>query len=104
MFYIFLILVAALGAAVYLMLFVSHVPGAKEERFGELEALPGNLYRWEEVSRDSQRVREERHLLEEGGVWRTTRLVKQVRFRDIRSGAVEDVLKDQVVKRRRIRP
>ena len=46
MFYIFLMVVAAIGVGVYLTFIFQNVPGVKEERLGRLEPLPAE----EEVS------------------------------------------------------
>lgn len=45
-FVIFMVGVAALGGLVYLVLILSHVPGATEERFGKLEPLPEKVGEW----------------------------------------------------------
>lgn len=96
-----MVIVAALGGLVYLVLIMSHVPGAKEERFGTLEPLPERLGEWTkgEAGTDGL-VREERHLFDE----KSQRLLLQVRFRDPASGKIERVEPERVIKRRRVRP
>lgn len=99
--YLFILGVGAVGALAYMMLFLSHVPGAKDERFGKLEALPADLQKWIQTPEPSGDglVREQRHLLEEG----SGRLILQVRFRDPKTQEIVRVLPEEFVKRRRIR-
>lgn len=100
-FVVFMFVIAGLGAAVYLALFMSHVPGAKEERFGELEPLPARLGEWipDEARASDGTLREQRHLFDES---RRT-LTLQVRYRGP-SGDIVRVEPEQTVKRKRIRP
>jgi len=101
-FVIFMAVVAALGGLLYLLLIMSHVPGAKEERFGMLEPLPERLGEWvksNEVGADGL-VREERHLFDET----SKKLLLQVRYRDAATGKIERVEPERIIKRRRIRP
>jgi hypothetical protein len=112
MFYAFLLLVAALGVGVYLLFIFKLVPGAAEERLGVLEPLPDDIGQWR-VDEDSElgkaararnRKREERLFFEEGtGLLAQGRLLRQVRYRNLTSNAIEEVEPDQPVKRRRIR-
>jgi hypothetical protein len=113
LFYVFLVLVAILGIGVYLLFIFKLVPGAAEERLGVLEPLPEDIGQWrvDESSELAQaalargRKREERLFFEEGvGVLGQGRLVRQVRYRNSMSNAIEEVEPDQLVKRRRIRP
>jgi hypothetical protein len=111
-FFIFLLIVAALGIAVYLVFIFKLVPGAAEERLGVLEPLPLDIGQWQ-VDEDSElgiaararnRKREQRLFFEEGkGLLAQGRLVRQVRYRNLSSNAIEEVEPDQPVKRRRIR-
>ena len=113
MFYVFLVIVAALGVGVYLLFIFRLVPGAAEERLGVLEPLPPHVGKWQ-VDEDSSlgkaalarhRKREERLFFEEGtGLMAQGRLVRQVRYRNLTSNAIEEVEPDEVVKRKRIRP
>ncbi len=100
-FVIFMLAVAALGTVAYLALFMSHVPGAKEERFGKLEPLPEHLGTW--VRSDTPDadglLREERIFLSESS---EDKLVVQVRYRNSESGRIERILPERIVKRRRI--
>ena len=87
MFYVFLVIVAILGVGVYLLFIFRLVPGAAEERLAR------------------HRKREERLFFEEGaGLMAQGRLVRQVRYRNLTSNAIEEVEPDEVVKRKRIRP
>jgi hypothetical protein len=111
-FFLFLLIVAALGIAVYLVFIFKLVPGAAEERLGVLEPLPDDIGQWhtDELSAlgksalERNRRREERLFFEEGkGLLAQGRLVRQVRYRNLISNAIEEVEPDQPVKRRRIR-
>ena len=112
MFFVFLLIVAALGIAVYLVFIFKLVPGAAEERLGVLEPLPDDLGKWHvdeasELGRaalERNRKREERLFFEEGkGLLAQGRLVRQVRYRNLSSNAIEEVEPDKPVKRKRIR-
>ncbi len=111
MFYGFLLLVAGLAVGVYLVFIFRLVPGAAEERLGVLEPLPEDIGEWHfdeasELGRAAlarQQKREERLFFEEGkGMFAQGRLLRQVRYRNLVSNAIEDVEPDQSVKRRRI--
>jgi hypothetical protein len=112
MFYLFLLIVAALGIAVYLVFIFKLVPGAAEERLGVLEPLPDDIGKWR-VDEDSalgkaalerNRKREERLYFEEGkGLFAQGRLVRQVRYRNLSNNAIEEIEPDEPVKRKRIR-
>ncbi|MEO7032310.1 MAG: hypothetical protein ABI548_00650 [Polyangiaceae bacterium] len=107
MFYVFLLIVAALGVAVYLVFIFKLVPGAAEERLGVLEPLPDDIGQWHADEESEQgkaalvreRKREERLFFEEG----RGRLVRQVRYRNLSDNAIAEVEPDQPVKRKRIR-
>jgi len=100
-FVVFMLGVAALGTLVYLALFMSHVPGAKEERFGDLEPLPDRVGEWSDLGEPGQDglVRQERYLVDERG----GTLLHQVRMRHVESGEVVSVEPERRVKRRRVR-
>ncbi len=106
MFYVFLLLVAALGALVYLAFFMSQVPGAKEERLGQLEPLPPHLGKWLKVDTnpDEKRIREERHLLGESNGFGGSKLLLQVRYRDPISKEIVEIMPEERIRRKRIRP
>ena len=112
MFYVFLVIVAILGVAVYLLFIFKLVPGAAEERLGVLEPLPVDIGQWQvdeaselgKAARERNRKREERLFFEEGkGLMAQGRLVRQVRYRNLLSNAIEEIEPDQPVKRKRIR-
>jgi len=111
-FVLFLLIVAALGIAVYLVFIFKLVPGAAEERLGVLEPLPDDIGQWRvdegsvlgKAALERNRKREERLFFEEGkGLMAQGRLVRQVRYRNLSSNAIEEVEPDQPVKRKRIR-
>ena len=112
MFYVFLGIVAVLGVAIYLVFIFKLVPGAAEERLGVLEPLPDDINQWHtddqselgKAALTRQRKREERLYFEEGkGLMAQGRLVRQVRYRNLTSNAIEEVEPDQPVKRKRIK-
>lgn len=112
MFYVFLVIVAALGVGVYLLFIFKLVPGAAEERLGVLEPLPDDVGKWraDEHSPEGKAAlerglkREERLFFEEGsGFLAQGRLVRQVRYRDAVSNAIAQVDADEPVKRKRVR-
>ncbi len=112
MFYVFLIIVAALGVGVYLLFIFKLVPGAMEERLGVLEPLPDDVGQWKpddhspeaRAALERGQKREERLFFEEGkGIFAQGRLLKQVRYRSAASNEIVEVLPDEPVKRRRIR-
>ena len=112
MFYVFLLIVAALGIGVYLVFIFKLVPGAAEERLGVLEPLPADIGQWH-VDAESEegkaalarnRKREQRLFFEEGkGLMAQGRLVRQVRYRNAETNSIEEVDPDEPVKRKRIR-
>ena len=103
----------ALGAlAVYLLVVFREVPGAVEERLGELEGLPTNLGEWQvDDSSEEARAAAERGQLRERRTWRQPgagwlgqdRLILQVRYKNRASGAVEHAEPDRPVPRRRVK-
>ena len=112
MFFLFLLVVAALGIGVYLVFIFNLVPGAAEERLGVLEPLPSDIGQWRadeesalgKAALERNRRREERLFFEEGkGLLAQGRLVRQVRYRNLSNNAIEEVEPDQPVKRKRIR-
>lgn len=112
MFFVFLLIVAALGIGVYLVFIFRLVPGAAEERLGVLEPLPDDIGQWRadedsalgKAALERNRRREERLFFEEGkGLLAQGRLVRQVRYRNLSNNSIEEVEPDQPVKRKRIR-
>jgi hypothetical protein len=104
-FVIFMLVVAAAGTAVYLLFFMSHVPGAAEERLGALEPLPADIGQWvrDEKPSEGGMVRERRILSGESMGMSADRLVVQVRYRHPETNKIEKVVPEEVVKRRRVR-
>jgi len=112
MFYLFLLVVGVLGIAIYVLFIFSQVPGAAEERLGVLEPLPSDLGRWLSDESSPEGVaaaargqrREVRTLYEDAsGLFSSGRFVRQVRYRNLATNAIETVEPDRVIKRRRIR-
>ncbi len=103
--YLFILGVGAVGAVAYLLLFMSHVPGAADERLGKWEPLPDRLGEW---VKDTERtaeglIRESRQLLPEGGR-AGAKIVLQVRYRDPHTQEIVRVEPEVTWKRKRIRP
>lgn len=107
MFYVFLLVAAALGTAIYLLFIFQSVPGAAEERLGTLEPLPEDLGKWRPDTNSEEALsatkeglsREVRHFFEED----KQRLLFQARYRDARTHEIVRTDPDRVVKRRRHR-
>lgn len=107
-FYLFLLAVAAIGFAIYLLFFLNNVPGAMEERLGVHEALPADVGQWSVDSESEQgRLaaaeglrREVRTFFEES----KGRLLRQVRYRNAETNAIVRVEPDEVMRRRRVKP
>lgn len=104
-FYLFLLLVGAAGAAAYVVFFMTHVPGAKEERLGEFEPLPEDLGRWVEEPgpRDEGLVRERRYLWNEATGFGGGQLVLQVRYRSPETREIVRVEAEQIIPRKRVK-
>jgi hypothetical protein len=110
-FYLFLLGVAAAGGLVYLFI-AGMYPGLKEERFGVLEPLPPDLGKWQldadsdagrKATADGRKL-EVRYLFEEGGLLSSGKLLRQSRLRDGATNDIVEVLADEPIKRRRVRP
>lgn len=105
-FYVFLILVAGLGALIYLGLFFTQVPGAKEERLGVLEPLPEPLGVWQvdpDKTTEGYQV-ERRYLFEESKGLGAGTLILQVRWRDAATREIVRVEPEVLIQRRRTKP
>jgi hypothetical protein len=108
-FYVFLVIVAGLGIAFYLLFLLNLVPGMKEERLGVLEPLPEDVGKWVvdesseagHAARAQGLVRETRHYHYEAGSG--GKLVLQGRLRDPATDEIVSVEQERVVKRRRVR-
>lgn len=107
MFYVFLLVIAALAIGVYILFIMPNVPGLVEERLGVPEPLPGDLGVWkaDEASPEgkaalaSGELREVRTLFEE----ERNRFIRQARYRNQLSGEIVRVEPDEMIKRRRVR-
>jgi hypothetical protein len=107
LFYVFLLICAAIGIGVYLIFILNLVPGAKEERLGVLEPLPTDVGKWKEddesdagkAARNEGLVREVRHYFYET----SARLVRQVRYRNASTNEIVRTEPDEAVRRRRVR-
>jgi hypothetical protein len=107
-FYVFLLVLAALGIGIYLIVFLGNVPGAAEERLGVLEPLPPDLGEWTEDcdSPEAKRAgaeglqRQVRTFFDES----RGRLLLQARYRRITDGEIVRAEPDRVLKRRRVHP
>jgi hypothetical protein len=112
MFYLFLLAVAAVGVVIYLLVILTQVPGAKEERFGVLESLPQGVGEWrtDEESAEGRAAlehgerREQRILLESsGGLLGGETLVTQVRYRSVATNEIVRTEPEKREKRKRVR-
>jgi hypothetical protein len=110
--YVLLGCIALASLAVYLLVIFREVPGAVAERLGELEGLPANLGEWiiDESSSEAQAARgrglqrEQRTWREPGAGWLgRDKLLLQVRYRDLQSGAIHSAEPDRALRRRRIK-
>ncbi len=112
MFYVFLLIVAAAGVAIYLLFILREVPGAAEERLGRLEDLPPDLGQWKKDEESA----EGKHALERGerrevrffydrthGGFRGARLLRQVRYRSAETNEILRAEPDELIKRKRVR-
>jgi len=112
MFYVFLLIVGVAGVGIYLLFILREVPGAAEERLGQLEPLPPDVGQWKKdedspegiAAHDRGELREVRLFYDSaGGGFGGGKLLKQVRYR---SAATSEILRaepDQQVKRKRVR-
>jgi hypothetical protein len=103
----FLVAIACIGVLFYLLVIYREVPGAIEQRFGVLEALPEDIGKWK-VDTESEEgkaaaargMNRETRLFHDVG---NNRLVRQVRFKNPATGEITRVDPDEVVKRKRVR-
>ncbi len=97
---VFLIIAAGLGTMLYLLIMYTSIPGAIDERLGELDPLPENLGQWvvdgdspeAKKALDSGLQREVRILHQSPrGLFGKEKLVRQVRYRNQANGEIEHV-------------
>jgi hypothetical protein len=83
------------------------VPGAVEQRFGVLEALPEDIGKWKaDTESDEGKAAAARGLRRESRLFhdaQANRLLRQVRYRNQATNEIARVDPDEVVKRKRIR-
>jgi hypothetical protein len=112
MFYVFLLIVAAAGVGIYLLFILREVPGAAEERLGQLEPLPPDVGQWKEdrgspegkAALERGELRELRFFYDSsGGGFGGGRLLKQIRYRSVATSEILRAEPDQQVKRKRVR-
>jgi hypothetical protein len=103
----FLIVIGVIGVLLYTLVIHREVPGAVEQRFGVLEALPEDLGKWvvdDQTEEGKAAVRT--GVRREVRFWHDPsrdRLLKQTRYRNPATGAITRVDPEQVIKRRRVR-
>ncbi len=103
----FLVVIAIIGGLVYVLVIYREVPGAVEQRFGVLEALPEDIGQWK-VDEDteegkaavSQGLKRETRLFHDV---RANKLLRQTRYRNRATNEVLRVDPDETVKRKRVR-
>ena len=103
----FLVAIAFIGGLFYILVIHREVPGALEQRFGVLEALPEDIGKWK-VDDESEegKAATARGLRRESRLFhdvQANRLLRQVRFRNQATNEIVRVDPDEVVKRKRIR-
>lgn len=110
MLYVFLFALGLLGVAAYLLVIFREVPGAVEERLGNLDALPDDIGQWriDDSSTEGQAATERGEQREvrvwhqpSGGLFGGERLCEQVRYRRLDSGEITRSEADRPLKRRR---
>ena len=108
----FLVMVAVIGGLLYLLVIHREVPGAVEQRLGVLEPLPPDLGKWkiDDASEEGkaaaqQGLRRETRFFHDpdGGLFRSGKLVRQVRYRNPATNAIARVDPDAPVRRRRLK-
>lgn len=111
LFYAFLIVLGLLGIAIYVIFMMREVPGLSEQRLGKL-VLPEDVGKWktdedspEARAAESEGLKREVRFFwdAEHGLLRRGRLLKQVRYRNRQSNAIERAEPDEVVRLRRVR-
>lgn len=110
MIFIFLVIAAGLGTAIYLMVMYSSIPGAVDERLGELEPLPQTLGQWitdtdsddAKRAKDSGLERQVRILHSPAkGLFTKEQLITQVRYKNAQTGEIDRVDPEVRAPRRR---
>src|SRR5262245_54500110 len=103
----FLVAIAFIGGLIYVLVIYREVPGALEQRWGVLEALPEDIGKWKvDEESDEGKAAVARGLRRESRLFhdvQANRLLRQVRFRNQATNEIVRVDPDEVVKRKRIR-
>jgi hypothetical protein len=112
LFYILLLIIGIVAVGIYLSFILTQVPGVAEQRLGVLEPLPADVGKWkaDEDSEEgrvalTQGLRREVRVLHQPkrGLFGGELLVRQVRYRNVASSAIERVEPEQRIRRKRIK-
>lgn len=112
MMYLFLALTGVLAVAVYILVIYRAVPGAAEERLGDLAPLPEDLGKWKaDVDSEAGKTAHANHEIRElrtwlqpsSGLFSPGGLVEQARYRDAQTGDILRSDPDRRLKRRRVK-
>jgi hypothetical protein len=103
----FLVAIAVIGGLFYVLVVYREIPGAVEQRFGVLEALPEDIGVWkvDEESEEGKAAvqqglkREHRYFHD----MQNDKLIRQVRYRNRATNEVSRVEPDEQIKRKRVR-
>jgi hypothetical protein len=103
----FLVAIAVIGALLYLLVIHREVPGAIEQRFGVLEALPVDVGKWcIDTESTEGKAAMQQGLRREVRYWHDPakdRLVKQARYKNPATSAIVRVEPEEVIRRKRVR-
>ncbi len=107
----FVLFVGLVGVVLYLLMIMREVPGAAEERFGRLEALPDDIGKWKldedspeaRAAADEGLKREVRYLFDPDASFGRGKLTRQVRYRDLATNEIARIDPEEIIKRKRIR-
>jgi hypothetical protein len=103
----FLVVIAVIGALIYLLLVHREVPGAVEQRFGVWEPLPPDVGKWkDDLDSEEGRAAARQGLKREVRVFhdaQSGKLSRQARYRNPATNAIARVDPDVVVPRRRLK-
>ena len=104
---VFLVFVAVMGGLLYLLVIQREVPGAVEQRFGKLEALPADVGKWKvDTESDEGRAAVKQGLKREVRVFHDVqngKLTRQARCRNPATNKNTRIDPDVPVPRRRIK-
>jgi hypothetical protein len=108
----FLVAIAAIGLLFYLLVIYREIPGAVEQRLGELEAIPADVNKWKpddeseagKAAAAKGLLREVRlYFDEKGGALGHGKFVRQARYRNRATNAITSVEPDEPVRRKRVK-